>query len=500
MTKSRQEALLEYRKLNPLPASQIVSTPRFQTFKQTYRDDRVAFVHDCFEWPELKDEDGKLLGRASSPAPYQNEIFSLLDKVNRLAVRGPRGLGKSAGAALMVLHFALTHEGLDWKCPTTAPSWRQLTKYLWPEIHKWARRLKTDVVGRGKFDPRTELMQLNLKLDTGDAFALASDDPGLVEGAHADHMLFLFDEAKHIPAAMFDALEGAFSTPGEIKVLAISTPNEPSGRFYDIHARKAGYLDWEVRHVKLEEVIAAGRIPEKWVEDRRVQWGEKSAIFQNHVLGEFANSAEDGIIPLSWVIASNERHAALAGNFGPLTAVGVDVGRGGDATVRALRHGDVISKLCYIEEDARDTMKVCGHVIMDIGKSDAYAVVDVLNCGAGVYDRLKEQGIDVRTFGAGESDNSTDSTGELGFLNKRAAAWWRLRERLDPSRNATIALPPDENLIEELTTPKWWPTSVGRIQVESKDDIRKKIKRSTDAADAVIMSFYDEPDREIHFY
>jgi hypothetical protein len=35
-------------------------------------------------------------------------------------------------------------------------------------------------------------------------------------------------------------------------------------------------------------------------------------------------------------------------------------------------------------------------------------------------------------------------------------------------------------------------TSGGRVQVESKEDIRKRIGRSTDDGDAVVMAFWDE--------
>lgn len=79
------------------------------------------------------------------------------------------------------------------------------------------------------------------------------------------------------------------------------------GRFYDIHSRKPGYEDWTVRHVTLGEAIKAGRISPDWAEQRKRQWGEDSAIYQNRVLGEFAASDEDAVVPLAWVEAAVER-------------------------------------------------------------------------------------------------------------------------------------------------------------------------------------------------
>jgi hypothetical protein len=111
----------------------------------------------------------------------------------------------------------------------TAGVWRQLEHYLWPEIHKWARRLRWDVLGRPPLNERTELLALNLKLRHGAAFAVASDQPSLIEGVHADSVLYVFDESKSIPAGLFDAAEGAFSAARadglpEALAIAQSTP------------------------------------------------------------------------------------------------------------------------------------------------------------------------------------------------------------------------------------------------------------------------------------
>ncbi|HZQ08615.1 MAG TPA: hypothetical protein VFD70_18680, partial [Anaerolineae bacterium] len=85
-------------------------------------------------------------------------------------------------------------------------------------------------------------------------------------------------------------------------------------------------------------------------------------------------------------------------------------------------------------------------------------------------------------------------SGELGFVDKRAHAWWNMRELLDPANGADIALPPEDTLIGDLTAPHWRPMSGGKIRVESKDELRKpeRLGRSTDDGDAVVMAFYDE--------
>ena len=69
---------------------------------------------------------------------------------------------------------------------------------------------------------------------------------------------------------------------------------------------------------------------------------------------------------------------------------------------------------------------------------------------------------------------------------------WNLRELLDPAGGHEIALPPDDQLTGDLTAPHWKMTSAGRVQVESKEEIRKRLGRSTDAGDAVAMAFWEE--------
>lgn len=455
-----------------------------------YRDDPAGFVKNCIKWKPGRE-----------PTEYQLRNLNSLVTEHRVCVCGPHGLGKTTTNAWAILWFALTRdaEGVDWKAPTTASAWRQLTHFLWPEIKKWARDLRWDVIGRDPFN-RYELMQQSLKLTFGEAFAVASNDPATIEGVHADQVLYIYDEAKTIPSATFDATEGAFSGSGkgseiEAFALASSTPGEPNGRFYEIQSRAKGFGDWHPISVSLEDTIAAGRNNAEWVENRKLQWGESSAVFQNRVLGKFASSQEDGVIPLSWIEAANARYLALqdAGQLqaGPFEAVGVDVSRsGGDKTVMALRHGTVISEIRHTAHES--TMETTGRVLGAVGDSEAMPIVDVLNMGAGVVDRLREMNKPVIAFNASRGSNRKDSTGSFGFINSRADAWWRMRELLNPESVAEIALPPDDKLIADLTAPTWKVTSAGKIQIESKDDIKKRIGRSTDDGDAVIQAFWEE--------
>jgi hypothetical protein len=445
---------------------------------ELYLHDPVGFARDCILWPT----DEGLTG-------YQTEILSSLAVRRRAAVRGPHGLGKTTTNALAILWFAITREAarLDWKCVTTAGSWHQLEHYLWPEVHKWAARVDWAKLETDPWRPDRELLSLNIKLHHGSAFAAASTRVELIEGAHADHLLFVFDESKAIRPDTFDAAEGALNGTGEAYALAQSTPGEPQGRFFDIHQQKPGYEDWWVRWVRKHEVIEAGRMSGSWAEQRRKQWGADNYVYQNRVEGAFWISDEDAVIPLSWVEAANERWIEWDRAGRPSTpglqVSGVDVARGGaDRTAVARRQGSVVTDL--VLWNLRDTTKIASKLVRRMRHQTDLAVIDVIGVGAGVVDLMRRWNRNVNAFNASRATKRRDRSGLFGFKNQRSAMWWMLREALDPAFDPTLALPPDEDLLGELTAPKWTEVG-GKILVESKDGIKKRLGRSTDRADAV---------------
>lgn len=457
-------------------AGKVLSRSRLTRWKNS----PVAWARDCLPTVSL--------------ATYQEEILDAIPVKKRVAVRGPHGLGKTMQAALVVNWFATTREmmGAEWKIITTASAWRHLEVYLWPEIHKWAGRIDFETLGRAPYNPRSELLDLRLKLRNGAATAVASNTPERIEGAHAEELLYLLDEAKIIPPATWDSIEGAFSNAGtdtadNAYAFAISTPGPPSGRFYDIHRRAPGYEDWWTRHVTLDEAIGSGRISRNWAEQRRIQWGADSAIYHNRVLGEFHASDEDAVIPLAWIEAAIERwhdwNRSGRPSLGGPTWVGTDVGRGGDESVLAHRDGPAV----WLESHRRrDTMST----VAMLQGLDARPIIDVIGVGAGVFDRAKEVGLRAVAYAGSEKAHTRDRSRKYGFTTVRSAAYWNLREALEPEFEPTIMLPPDDLMISDLTTPTWTITSgvPPKIQVEPKDKVVERLGRSPDRGDACFVA------------
>lgn len=440
----------------------------------------------------------------ADPTDYQIDVLRNLVLHKRAAVRGPHGLGKTAMASWVIL-WGFAALGDDVKVPVTASAWRQLTHFTFPEVKKWALKADWSKVGLDLRYGR-EILEQSLKLPGREAFPVASDNPALIDGAHARKIVYVFDEAKAIQAGTFDAAEGAFSNAGadtaySAYALAISTPGDTGGRFYDIHKRRPGYDDWWVRHVTLGEAIAAGRVSREWAEQRRRQWGENSPVYINRVLGEFAEAGTDVLIPLAWVDQANDRWQERDGRGTGEVRYGVDVARyGDDSTTIGRLVGSTLESLDYLSQ--KSTMETTGEVILRVKDKTIHTLVDVIGIGAGVVDRLREQGYNVTGVNVGESAKDdygrvlTDESGELKFANLRSLIWWMLRERLDPNGVDPLALPLDDRLTGDLTAPKWTVTSSGTIKVESKDEIRKRIGRSTDAADALGLALYGERKRK----
>jgi len=255
--------------------------------------------------------------------------------------------------------------------------------------------------------------------------------------------------------------------------------------------------------VTLDEAIAAGRISRDWAEQRKKQWGETSSIYQNRVLGEFAKQSEDSVIPLSWVEQAVERWKVYMGEveagtetLPPLNKIGLDVARSGeDATVLAARHDRIITEVR--RWSLASTMKTARNAMNYLNKfNHNYACIDVIGIGAGVVDYMRENGFNIDAFNGSEKSVHTDVSGEIEFANRRAASWWTMRELLDPINGAEIMLPDDDMLIGDLVAPKWHMTRGGRIQIEDKKEVKKRIGRSPDTGDAVVLAYCPEEPAE----
>jgi hypothetical protein len=214
--------------------------------------------------------------------------------------------------------------------------------------------------------------------------------------------------------------------------------------------------------------------------------------------GDFTAGREDDAwqcIPSDWIAQAQGRwHPGLPGE---MTALGVDVAQGGaDMTVLAARRGLWFAPLMIFRGiDTKDGPSVAGLVFTAMRDGCDIAVDMGGGWGGSAYDHLRQQLPHVHGIVPSEASTARTKDMKLGFFNRRAELHWKFREALDPVTGAGVALPPDAALAADLAAARWKFTARG-IQVELKDEIRKRLGRSPDRGDAVIMAWAVGIDRE----
>lgn len=209
--------------------------------------------------------------------------------------------------------------------------------------------------------------------------------------------------------------------------------------------------------------------------------------------GDFTTRMEDDayqVIPTGWIEAAQQRWKPEQPDGLAMTAIGVDIAQGGsDYTVLAYRFGGWFGHLDSKPGiECQDGDSVAAMVVRR--RRDSCPVIVDVGGGWGVpaVSRLKDNSISTIGYLGVESVASHTKDGKLRFRNKRAESWWRMREALDPEQEggSVVALPPDSELKADLASARWSLTTNG-ILLENKVDIKKRIGRSPDRGDAVVM-------------
>jgi hypothetical protein len=200
------------------------------------------------------------------------------------------------------------------------------------------------------------------------------------------------------------------------------------------------------------------------------------------------------VIPTAWVKAAQERWKPRPAEGAMMTAMGVDVAQGGgDRTVISCRYGPWFAPLKEKPGILTPTgSEVAAFVVVE-RRDNAIVIVDMGGgYGGGAKLRLGDNDVAVRPFNGANHSGERSKDRQLAFVNKRSEVHWRFREALDPDQEhgSPIALPPDPQLLADLTAPRWKLMARG-IQVEDKDVLKKsdRLGRSPDKGDAVMMAW-----------
>ena len=442
----------------------------------------------------------------------QRCIVESVQHNRRTSVRSGHARGKDFLAACVSLCFLYNY--YPSKVINTAPTDRQVKAIMMSEIGKLRSGARLTLGG--------EMLTGLIRMEADDWFLIgfkAGDKATEAwTGFHSPNILVVVTEASGIDQVTFDAIDGVL-TGSLSRLLIVFNPNRPSGESYQ-STRSPLYAKHKLSclnapNVRAKKILIPGQVDYEWVAEKlqkpgwvtRIDeaeanpvefhdfrfdgvWYRPGDLFLVKVMGEFPREGEDQLIPLSWIEAANERWADAVKPDVPLR-MGCDIaGMGRDSTVFAERYDSYVAPLSVYSK--ADHMATAGRIKIKTGLSGT-ALVDTIGEGAGVHSRLLEMGVRSRSAKFSESaEGRRDATGEREFLNMRACCYWGLRDALDPKFNATLALPLDDELTQELTALRWTVTSNGKIKIDPKDELKKNIGRSPDKADAVALTFWPD--------
>lgn len=438
-----------------------------------------ALTHLAEKLPSFEDY---LVARLVTGPISQTEYDRLKDQYEnghygKVTIRSGHGVGKSTCQAWSVWWMLATHYPV--KIPCTANSRDQLEDVLFSELEKWYRKMPE--VLRKEF--QVDKDRISLTSAPKRAFAVArtarAEKPEALQGFHEDNLLFVVDEASGIPDIVFEVAQGALTSKGN-KALMCGNPTRAQGFFYDSHTRMK-----ELWHTMRVSCLDSSRVEPEYIESCKIRYGEGSNAFRVRVLGDFPTGDDDSIIPM-WLAEEAIGRDIRADKSAP-TVWGVDVARfGDDRTTLCKRRKNVVLEPIMSWRNL-DTMQTASLVTAEYNSTadddrPDEILVDVIGIGAGVVDRLRENGLPVRGVNVSESPSAKER-----FHRLRDELWWMAREWFETRAGS---IPDQDELVRELSLPRY--KDVGsKIRVESKSEVKSRTihKESPDLADAFILTF-----------
>ena len=331
-----------------------------------YADDAVAFVRE-------------VLG--ADPQPYQIAILQAAVANPRIAWRAGHGVGKTTTLAWLLLWWLCTRPYS--RVLVLAPAFeRQVGRYLFPEVRKWARNAPEPLPVKVRANT-VEVVGFEREWF---AIGIQAMDSSKVEGAHAENLLVLADEAKGLDAEVIAALHGTQTdAAGDRLYVLASVPGGPSGPFYDVFRKGSGL--WKTFHKRASD---SSLVSPTWIAERALEWGDQSPLYLARVEGEFPDESEGTLYRLADLEAAVGRE--IEEDESARITFGVDIARfGDDRSAIAVWKGHGLVEVTT--RRSLDTMAVASWIASEINRRTPDKVrIDEIGIGSGVVDRLKQMG------------------------------------------------------------------------------------------------------------
>ena len=376
----------------------------------------------------------------------------------------------------------------------TAPTERQVKKIMWSEtLNHWSNR-PTALGGKEFSDPYIEIEKdkhFLIGFTTKESGASKKAQGAKFQGFHSPNIAIIVSEAQAVEDNIFEQID-AISIGQNVLVIYIGNPTRASGRFAKgLRDRDSNivfnFSCLESPNYKHKKHLIPGLVDYKWVEDKRKRWGEEDPRWFGRVLGQIPPTSIDNVFAqrdIDMALAYNEREV-----IGTNRGVAIDcAGEGDDENVI---YGGLDGKTTRDHvrlhqspsENAMRTQSIAGEL------RGNFIIVDCDGLGIGTWQELMNiEGLSDRLvivkYHGGASTKDMFGEDKLQFQNMRAMAHFIARDRI---RRGQAGIPDDRFLIEELLEIKFFENRRGLIQIEDKTDIKERLGRSPDRADAWVM-------------
>jgi hypothetical protein len=289
-------------------------------------------------------------------------------------------------------------------------------------------------------------------------------------------VVLIFDEASAIPDMIWEVAEGALTDDlTEIIWVAFGNPTRNTGRFRECFGRFRHR--WTTRQIDSRTVEGTNKKQlQAWVDD----YGIESDFVKVRVLGQFPSASDLQFMPINLVAAAQDRQAHSGGAS---LVLGVDVARyGDDRSVIYFRRGRDGAKIKPKIYHGISTMDLADRVIEVINATDPAAVfIDGVGIGGAVVDRLLQLGYGYCVIEVNVGASPIDKE---RYKNKRAEIWDEMRTWLK-----TGSIISGQEMMDDLIGIEYSYDMNGKLQMEKKDDMKKRGLASPDLADALALTF-----------
>lgn len=445
--------------------------------------DPLKWVMYAFPWGR-----GDMAGM-TGPDAWQRDVLAEI-KANidggakrplKLAVASGHGVGKSALVAWLLLWSMSTCP--DTRGVVTANTGAQLRSKTWAELSKWYGRFiakhwfkmaATSMIGAQEGREHTwRLDAIQWSKNNSEAFA----------GLHnqGKRIIVVFDEASAIEDVIWDVTEGALTDKDtEIFWLCFGNPTRNTGRFRECFRKHRDR--WVHKRVDSRDVAITNKEQiAQWLDD----YGEDSDFFKVRVRGEFPDVSDTQLISSALVRDARARRLDEHEIRGMPKIMGIDVARtGGDMSSVWVRQG-LLAYRVY-KRHTPDSMMFADRLAGLIHEHKPDTVfIDMGAMGAPVYDRLRQMGFNnvqgVHFGGAAARDDL--------YVNRRIEMWFAIKKWLEdggvlPDKDAA-----GQDIEDDLTSPEFFYSTKGKMQLESKEDMKERGLHSPDDGDALALTF-----------